>query len=739
MRILFFLLAICIFKQPALAQTPRPSQKEVKAQLQEAKTGAQKMIVELENQIAEAKIKGEDPQSITDMENQLATMKKMLGVIDEAGTAGTKRPKTLQPAKVEPKYVSPFVPVALKQPVKVPAKEQAKDQLFWYIGKKIDINTLLTTEGMIVRHDRLNNRIIVQPDKRVDTPYYGLVSTLAQTAKTKIDFVVKMEGIKNSFFMFPEILKAYEEFDYLKNTYYDIAKNTIDLPLIPIEYLDADLDRMHSHLVALRDQLNELVDNLPAITRETILPAPERPHNLCLCDTIPLVAFKERLPFWVYDFYGDELKLWSMIVDMNNQMEHFKTKGGKSIPDWNATIFKAKSIKIDRQSQKLLILIEKYEEEENIYKEGALAEAASYLMANLSNFQPILSGDEALKRQANFRVNRAKDIIFKKFFKEYIEEQKARENYTVVFDYSLYASHEYHKKLFDSKYNIPENLVDIWIQGLNKFNRFTLTITMDFEFHFLDTEQKIVMTADGFLRSDPLIVSLGLLDCKWQLYNKEVDHSDRNTSDETFHIPIKVIQGKKDIIEDKKPPFYYGGPAYLQMIFPSIRISFCQDGSGGEIKDSVYMDLMRYGDADLQAFQNTDYSKEYTTDMLMYANKMFMGIKETEINTDKLIDLNSRMINIQGNTQTPPSTGIPALDRLMIEYFMNLQRHRFQAELSGKSHTGETVIPFDASIGTHVLAMQHHSTVDPNDKDREVGIKLIRGLVTLRVQHSPLP
>src|SRR6185436_18205167 len=129
---------------------------------------------------------------------------------------------------------------------------------------------------------------------------------------------------KNIFFMFPNVFDAYRESDYMREMYYDMAKNTIPLPLVPIQYLDPDLEKMHNHLISMRDELIQLMASLPPITGQSLLPAPERPHGLCLCDSAPRRAYEKGLRDWVWKFYGDEFKLWSKYVDMSNQMQEFQ-------------------------------------------------------------------------------------------------------------------------------------------------------------------------------------------------------------------------------------------------------------------------------------------------------------------------------------------------------------------------------------------------------------------------------
>jgi hypothetical protein len=113
-------------------KTVKPSQKEMQAELKQVKAEAQEQITSLEKDIAAAKANNEDPESIKQMETQLATLRQIVGGVDNIATQKNKRLETLPPPTTkEPKYVSPFEPIVLKQPVTAPAKDQAKDQLFW--------------------------------------------------------------------------------------------------------------------------------------------------------------------------------------------------------------------------------------------------------------------------------------------------------------------------------------------------------------------------------------------------------------------------------------------------------------------------------------------------------------------------------------------------------------------------------------------------------------------------------
>jgi len=91
--------AIHSFGQPSAADktVKPPSQKEMQAQLRQVKTEAQAQISSLEKDIAAAKANNEDPESIKQMESQLATLRQVLGGVDKVNTSNRKLQTTLPP------------------------------------------------------------------------------------------------------------------------------------------------------------------------------------------------------------------------------------------------------------------------------------------------------------------------------------------------------------------------------------------------------------------------------------------------------------------------------------------------------------------------------------------------------------------------------------------------------------------------------------------------------------------
>jgi uncharacterized protein YlxW (UPF0749 family) len=86
MRVIICFSVILLVVTHTFAQSPsaadktvKPSQKEMQAQLTQVKAQAQEQITSLERDIAAAKANNEDPESIKQMENQLATLRQVLG------------------------------------------------------------------------------------------------------------------------------------------------------------------------------------------------------------------------------------------------------------------------------------------------------------------------------------------------------------------------------------------------------------------------------------------------------------------------------------------------------------------------------------------------------------------------------------------------------------------------------------------------------------------------------------
>jgi hypothetical protein len=739
----FFILLLSALAVFNIASPQAPSKKQIDAQKSEVLKDAKSQAAQLKKEIAQAKANNEDPENIKDLEEQLGVMEKMVTVLEGTDLSANKVPKSLPPPKkTEPAYVSPFTAIVLKQSVTAPSKDKSTDQLLWYTGKKIDANTLITVSGTLVRYNRQQHVVTVQTDKRRDTNYYGLVNTLAQTRQMKNDFGGRMAGLMNSFFMWPEIEKAYNEYNYFKDRYYDLAKNSIDLNDVNIVDLSAppgpNTDRM---IIVLEQDFDMYLSQLqPVRTWDLVLP-PKR-GDLCECDPYARENYESYLDTWLMEFYAEELNILHRLREMYVHLDLDQQRGYTvpNMPGLKEEIIKGINAIILRSSQKLTKLQVRYQEPDIFVEEGLVMATVAFQKLLIHNYEDV---DEAstimLKRDAWVEINSIKDDLKNNaVFETYMRDQLSHLNYNVVLDYSLYLSHEYNKKLLKPSYSINENFFQTWMEGLRKFNRFTLSINLDFEYLVEGPDGERLWLADGGLESKKIVVSLGRSTCKWHLQISDVNQSGLRTNEDSFYIVMKVISGTKTLY--LKPPrvFSYSGPGNMAMVFPNFEIRFCSTGE----PDSVMMNKLRYTDADTKAFMavhpKPDFGKEYSLDMFQYVNKMFVAVLNAKANSGELVAAAGRMMNMQSQIQLPNSTGDQNLDRLMMEYLGNEKRRSLQQSEIPIANSANTVIPFNASNGSPVLISTTYSTIDPNDPDRAFGVKMTRSMITIKVEHTPL-
>jgi hypothetical protein len=750
MRILFLILCLG-FSIVSISQDDKPpTQKEIEVQKQEAIKEAKQQVTDLKKDIAKAKAEKEDPESIQEMEKQLATLEKMVAMLENTNSLGRPKPAMQSTAKkIETKYKSPLIPITLDQPVTAPSEANAKDKLLWYRGKKINSNTLITSSGLIVNYNANNNRVIVQPNnKQKDTIFTGISNVLARTGQTKNDFGIEVEKIENSFLMIPEIIKAYDEFDYFRERYEKIILNVIEMPILasasptvgntnsaPLPQ-PINVDQV---LYNLQTQLRGEISSVESQNNKHIKPPPERPSDLCNCDPKKRKDFEWEIEYWHQSFMSDEIHLLRTYKMIYQRLEQRRSGPslGQAPPDLDADLQKAIRVYIKSVGQKIWELT-KMVDAGNIYLEDGLVSATILFEKFVHDFDTHAEADDILKANSYTRIDRVRELFFKKkIFEKYIEDQKTLRNYNVVFDYSLFTSHEINKQILDPSYQIP--LAKVWWESLKKFNRFTLTMGFNFDYR-LEGSGERKLTATGELESKPMIVSLGRSGCKWLLYRWDANYAGLNSNEDSFYIPVKVLKGLKIIYRDPEPPIVlnYSGPSDMAMVFPNFEFAFCNSlGS-----DTIYMDKLRYPDkvakAYMAAHPKIDFDKEYSLDMFQYSNKMFISVLKTKENVDELINIGGDMMNIISNTPMPGSTGNQNLDKLYMDYVMNQKRRSLQNSLTPATNTEKTILKFNANNGSQVILSNTYDTADPQDPDRKVGINLVHGIINIKVLHTPL-
>jgi len=719
MRI-FFLILFLTFSVAGFSQDDKqPTQKEIEAQKQEAIKEAKQQVADLKEEIAEAKAKGEDPESIKEMEKQLATLQNMVAMLEKTNLSAKPKSAT-QPVKtVEPKYVSPFTPILLKQPVSIPTETEANNYLLWYKGKKIDANTLITNTGLIVRYDRVNYRLTLQPDKKLDTAYYGLINTLGLTDKMKNQFVDGMDQMENSFFMYPVIDQAYQEYEFFKTRYFGLAKNVIELA-------------KPAHTASIDVLVNELANymyNLKPV--QQVLPPPERPDDLCICDFADKrKEYEEALDDWLTSFFKEETRILALVAEIHANLDFIEQKKMPKpyVPDNILRPEPYAVILLERSKARVAELLKKYENGEILLEDGLICATVK-----LAQFLNTLDDSEPqfrhIRKAIRDLIRQIKTAVYSNLFQQYIETQKQSRNFSFVFNHSLYLGHELNKKIMEYSYEVDPNFFKNWMKPLEDYNRFTLQITIDFEYQMDPGGNEPLMNAKGTFQSDKMIVSLGVEECMFNLRITDANYRNKNTEEEKFKIPLKVTKGAKEYVN--QTPIPYTGPATAVMIFPRFKLNFCN------LESEVKLDLLTYKKSEIQKHIGDDPKKVFTTDMLAYANKMFLSLVETHSNLEDLVKSAGDMISMS-NSPLQFTTHNPKMDQMKMDYLMNKKRYDMQYHMAATTHTEKTIVPLgklNSNGSATIIYPKPKNIVDPNDKDRVV--KVDHAIITLELTHTP--
>jgi hypothetical protein len=704
----------------------KPSEKQIQDQMQQAMSEAKIQAAELRKDIADMKAKGENPEEIAEMEKQLAMLEKMTGMLNRTSDARKNIPKeTVVPKAIVAKYNSPVIHVSLNTVVKPPTLNEAKDQLLWYKGKKIDKNTLITTSGKVIRYDRANHQVIIDPGQKKDsTPYIFMDRMLGKMSIMQNEFVIKVDGLMNSFFMSPQIDEAYDEFEIMKERYYEMAPNTITI-IVDSRYVHQQL-------------WQQLLDNMNSLEPVKIEAPPNR-KTLCTCLSKSRKEYEFEIKQWKIGFYENELGLFNLYKQLTAYMQDHpeivsQLEKTNFFNDYN----KAINLVISRMRDKLADLSSIYEKGNVLVEDGLV-----YATIEFSKFL-----DEAVAAPVNTETaNQLKSdgyrtiqhvgglVIAGNIFSDYIKAQKQALNYNVIFDYSFYINHENNKELLagaGATYKTPENFAALWYEDLRKFNRFKLKMKMEFEAIMGKAGDDEIVKANGNLQTEELIVSLGRsYPCKWQLYLTNADYRKASTDEEKYYIPVNILGGVKEIFPKtgNKETYSYSGPPTAQMVFPTVRMDFCNQN----VKDYALLDVLRYNDADSKVTVNP--KKQYKNDFMIYANKMFVGIAKTGANTSALVDLAGEMMNVQGSTAAVPAIGNPQLYNLRKAFVIQQTKTDLQVKLSEATHT-TTLVLFDAQNGSPLLISKPANVVDAADADQGF-LRLTKGIINISVEHAP--
>lgn len=311
-------------------------------------------------------------------------------------------------------------------------------------------------------------------------------------------------------------------------------------------------------------------------------------------------------------------------------------------------------------------------------------------------------------------------------FDEYLQHQMDLKNYNTVFNLAFIIGMERQKQLLGAGEENGLSFLDkFWA-----FNRFKMSMDMDFDLVFKDSENKPVLKANGATGTmQNVYVSLGLIDCKFQLFLTNTNYE--NGEESEFRIPLSAKGGTKSIKDEKDRwvTYSYSGPKEMLAIFPATRISFCNNSQ----PDSMYVQTIRYKTDDLSVYAKS-VQNAYTIDFLAYANNLFATPSQLLEATDEMKNFGMEMMQVYSSSQIDQPTGNPVLDKMQNNYNLVVKQQQLQSKLSEAAMMPKTLILFDAKNNDNTLI---DAETDTAHKDQQM--ELTKGIIKVKVVHNPLP
>lgn len=685
----------------------------------------QNEIKDIEAEIADAKINY--PEDVPELQKELATSKKMLATFQKmAGMPSGPQPavvKAVPTAKAA--YNSPIVPINLNQPVKPPTPDQAKDRLLWYTGKKINDSTLVTTRAMVVQFQKSKNRVVSQPETKSD-PFKHLVEELEKSEQRKDELIDEFIKMKNGTLYYPFLINSLKVYDDIEERYDKAAKNTIDVPDLGISkpndswfedvpsrgpsigddynitYSD-ELDDVVARIKAAEKRADELEAQLPPVDQ---FPAPPRKDiGICaFCD--PKIVEREKLEDekWHEEFMEKEAEIIRLRLGIERIKALLGMEGGEFANIMPLT---------NRMSIKVKLLQDRY---------GNNFEYAKTVI-------PLVLGFERQKQllgiedETGTSINMAGMLHFD--YSKMLKEQMDLKNYNFALNMAQHLGLERQRQLLG---------VDDEIEPMKEFNmamdfnRFAMTLDLDFIFEKVDDDDKLELKTTGTIYTkDKVYVRLYPDSCSWRMILFESDYRDAN--EQRVAIPLIVKSGSKTLRDndDNLVTFDYSGPKDMVAFLPEFKIDLCDLSK----KDSAFMMPINYTYGYVpKAF---DLRKYYKEDMGAIANHMFVDINKVEENASEVMDIAAEIIDNVTQSQVTAPTGNVKLDKMQNEYNFKLKQDSYKKKVSNMGMNKKSVFLFNANNGSSVFIDQTNDTKHTIDEYT----KLVKGQIHLRVVHDP--
>ncbi|MFL5742663.1 MAG: hypothetical protein ACJ75B_20740 [Flavisolibacter sp.] len=683
----------------------------VQAQKKPTQAEMNKMMKEAQKEIDE--LEKEDPEAAK-------VARQMMGQMQD------KENKTVKPATgTASKTSSPITPISLKGPVSLPSKGQDRDRLLCFKGKRINDSMLITADGKLVLISNKKNQLVVQPNTSSD-PFQPLVKELMKSEERNNQFIDQVAHMKNAAFLYPSIINTLKEFNLITARYRSLVKNTIGLPPLIIRKniqkngkgvaapndealidIDKQIQEAHDAVMAKKDAAPQL----------NVAPPPSREEDVCFdCDfDKQQTEYEESRKNWDSGFLSYERELTGQAINVQRMIELLAGNDDTaSYSNIRGDMDEVIRFCMDREEKAVAMLEDQYSKD---FKKLPIVIEA---ILSIAREQSLLGttdkySSEAMERISGYVGN----------FDDFLQHEMDNRNYNLVFNLPFIIGMERQKQLLGIS---DDHKID-YLDQLQAFNRFKLTIDIDFKEEARNSDGEITMDATGKLSNQKeVFVSLGRLGCKYQLYLTNTVYGEADEKE--YRIPLEVKEGLKRYRNSDGNGYTtmnYSGPKLMYLIFPVFKIDFC-DQKG---EDSAYMQMPVY-EEDLSPW-GTTVKNAYTIDMMGFLGHMFFNLAGIEGKTADATAIGNEMIKALTTREVDEPTGNSQLDELQANYNKSKQLNDQQTKMAQLAIHQNLLFLFDAHNNSSTLLDGSTDAARPI-ADR---LKLVKGVLNIKVVHDP--
>lgn len=492
-------------------------------------------------------------------------------------------------------YVSPIISINLKSPATPPAASLAKDELFWYKGKKVDDTTLITPQANLVRWSKSRETIIVQPK---NDPFDRVVKEMLQTAAKKDLLFQKAVQYKSCVSLFPFVNEGLNKLDEQYQNFARILSNTIEVPerrnetaihrrkwntmgggvsLKPLYLFHTD--NIPGYVKVAFEKLQYQLKNYPALN---ILPPPSRDQSCMahLCSDRKKDNNNAEQQ-WIKEMTVYERNLLETSIRLMRDIEVLGLKSQPEAKPMLLSIEKGIQMATGRLKNKSDLLLKQYGTDFN-----HLPVIIRFVLSTERQIQ-LLGIDETKSASLLLKIVELLDG-----YEDYIDRQMDQKNYDLALNLPEMISMERQRQLLGGNDYRTPNYIEKWMA----FNRFKLDMAIDYRFSHMGECGESSDAVAAKMKKDYWLAVTPSSNCRYTLNTHE-----QNLKSEQYHFygvgerpELRMGQGirydrfKNDDDQCETKVFRYQDLP----VYPSIVASFdfCDKG----VQDTVMVAELAY-------------------------------------------------------------------------------------------------------------------------------------------------